>query len=157
MKKGLEKQMIRQLGKDEEIPFDLLLLADPTEEAIKRYIFNSDIYVLEQNDNIIGVFVLQAISSDEIEIKNIAVAANCQGRGFGRLMLRDATIRAKEKGFKAIVVGTGDVSAILRFYRKEGFELFGARENFFVDNYSEPIYEEGIQLKDMVVLRKVLV
>jgi ribosomal protein S18 acetylase RimI-like enzyme len=148
--------MIRQLGKDEEIPFDLLLLADPTEEAIKRYIFNSDIYVLEQNDNIIGVCVLQAISSDEIEIKNIAVAANSQGRGFGRLMLRDATTIAKEKGFKAIVVGTGDVSAILQFYRKEGFELFGARENFFVDNYPEPIYEEGIQLKDMVVLRKVL-
>lgn len=156
MKKGLEKQKIRQLGKTEEIPFDLLLLADPTEEAIKRYIFNSDIYVLEQNDKTIGVCVLQAISCDEIEIKNIAVAANCQGRGFGRLMLRDAAIRAKEKGFKAIVVGTGDVSAILRFYRKEGFELFGARENFFVDNYPEPIYEEGIQLKDMVLLRKVL-
>jgi aminoglycoside 6'-N-acetyltransferase I len=157
MKKGSKEHKIRQLGKDEEIPFDLLLLADPTEEAIKRYIFNSDIYVMTQDDNIIGVYVLQAISSDEIEIKNIAVAANCQGGGFGRLMLRDATIRAKEKGFKAIIVGTGDApSRQLRFYRKQGFELFGTRKNFFVENYPEPIYEEGIQLKDMVVLRKLL-
>jgi ribosomal protein S18 acetylase RimI-like enzyme len=156
MKKGLEKQKIRQLGKDEDLPFDLLLLADPTEEAINKYIFNSDIYVLAQDDNLIGVYVLQVISRDEIELKNIAVAANCQGRGFGRLMLRDATIRAKEKGFKAIIVGTGDTARTLRFYRKEGFELFGVRENFFVDHYPEPIYEEGIQLKDMVVLRKLL-
>lgn len=156
MKKGLEKQKIRQLGKDEDLPFDLLLLADPTEEAINKYIFNSDIYILSQDDHIIGVYVLQAISNDEIEIKNIAVAASCQGREFGSLMLRDATIRAKEKGFKAIIVGTGDTARILRFYRKEGFELFGVRENFFVDHYPEPIYEEGVQLKDMIVLRKLL-
>jgi aminoglycoside 6'-N-acetyltransferase I len=147
MKRELEKPQIRQLGRDEELPWDLLLLADPTEEAIKRYLSNSDIYVLEQNNNIIGEYVLQAISSDEVELKNIAVAANCQSRGFGSLLLRDAAIRAKEKGFKAVIVGTGDVSWILRFYQKAGFELFGVRENFFVDNYPEPIYEGEFNLR----------
>lgn len=158
MGNGLANQIIRQLDKDEGIPYNLLLLADPTEEAINRYIFNSDIYVLELGNNIIGVFVLQAISKDEVEIKNIAVATDYQGRGLGRFMLRNIALRAKGKGFKAITVETGDASTRqLRFYQEEGFKLFGVRKNFFVDNYPEPIYEEGAQLKDMIILRKLLV
>ncbi len=135
-----------------------MLLADPTEQAINKYIFNSDIYILEHDNNIIGIYVLLATSAEEVEIKNIAVATNCQGRGMGKLMLRDAALRAKENGFRAIVAGTGDASMRqLRLYQEEGFHVCGFRKNFFVDNYPEPIYEEGTQLKDMVILKKVLV
>jgi len=41
-------------------------------------------------------------------------------------------------------------------YKKEGFEVFGVRKNYFVDNYPEPIYENGTQLKDMIMLKKEL-
>ena len=157
-KRESENQIIRKLGKDERIPYDLLLLADPTEQAINKYIFTSDIYVLEHDNNITGIYVLLATSTEEIEIKNIAVVTNCQGRGMGKLMLRDAALRAKGNGFRVIVVGTGDASiGQLRLYQEEGFQVSGVRKNFFVDNYPEPIYEEGKQLKDMVILRKLLV
>jgi ribosomal protein S18 acetylase RimI-like enzyme len=155
VEKKSKDQMVRQLGKNERIPYDLLFLADPTEEAINKYIFNSEIYVLEQDDRIIGVYVLQAVGEDEVEIKNIAVAANHQGRGIGRFLLRDAVARAIAGGFKAIIVGTGDASTRqLRLYRGEGFEAFGLRKNYFVDNYPKPIYENRMRLKDMVILRK---
>ena len=159
MEKKIPKNLaIRQLGRNEPIPYDLLLLADPTEDAINKYIFTSEIYVLEHDDSIIGICALQAVSADEIEIKNIAVASNYQGKGLGKLLLREAALKAKEKGFRAIIVGTGDASLRqLRFYQEGGFQICGVRENFFVDKYPEPIYEEGKRLRDMVILKKALV
>jgi aminoglycoside 6'-N-acetyltransferase I len=156
-KKETKHQMIRQLRKDEKIPYDLLLLADETLEAIDKYIFGSDIYVLEQENKIIALYVLQSINKNEIEIKNIAVVTDCQGQGIGKLLLRDAACKAKEKGFKTIIIGTGDAAIKqLYLYQKEGFEVFDIKKNFFIDNYPEPIYENGIQLKHMIMLKKEL-
>lgn len=42
------------------------------------------------------------------------------------------------------------------FYEKCGFVKFGIRRNFFLENYDHPIYEDGVRLVDMIVLRKVL-
>jgi aminoglycoside 6'-N-acetyltransferase I len=156
-KKETKHQMIRQLRKDEKIPYDLLLLADESLDAIDKYVFGSDIYVLEQENKIIAEYVLQSINKNEIEIKNMAVATDCQGQGIGKLLLRDATCEAKGKGFKTIVIGTGDAAfKQLYLYQKEGFEVFNIKKNFFSDNYPKPIYENGIQLKHMIMLKKEL-
>lgn len=151
-----EHQRIRQLGKDEEIPYNLLLLADETVEAINKYIFDSEIYVLEQDNKIIAEYALLPLNKEEVEIKNIAVNPKFQGQGIGKSLLRDAATRAKSRGFRRIIIGTGDVSKLLRFYHKEGFEVFGVRKGFFVDNYPKPIYDGEKQLKDMVLLKKEL-
>ena len=58
--------MIRLLEKDKKIPYDLLLLADETIEAINKYIHQSDIYVLDRDNIIIAVFVLLTICSDTV-------------------------------------------------------------------------------------------
>ena len=156
-KEELKNQMIRQLSNDEKIPYDLLLLADETIEAIAKYIFDSDIFVLEQKNKIIAVYVLQAINRKEIEIKNIAVVTDYQGKGIGKLLLSDAVNRAKGRGFKTIIVGTGDAATKqLHLYEREGFEVFDIKKNFFIENYPEPVYENGLQLKDMIMLKKEL-
>ncbi|MGD0450478.1 MAG: GNAT family N-acetyltransferase [Candidatus Bathyarchaeia archaeon] len=156
-KKETKIQMTRQLRKDEKIPYDLLLLADESLEAIDKYIFSSDIYVLEQENKIIAAYVLQSINKNEAEIKNIAVVTDCQGQGIGKLLLRDAACKAKGKGFKTIIIGTGDASfKQLYLYQKEGFEAFDIKKSFFIDNYPKPIYENGIQLKHMIMLKKEL-
>jgi aminoglycoside 6'-N-acetyltransferase I len=147
--------MVRQLYNHEEIPYDLLLLADETREAIKKYLGNSDIYIYEKHDKIIAVYVLQKVNNDTIEIKNIAVDPRYQGRGIGKLLLRDAATKAKEKGCNKIIIGTGDAATKqLNLYQKEGFEIFEIKKGFFLDNYPEPIYENGIQLKHMIMLKK---
>jgi hypothetical protein len=53
-------------------------------------------------------------------------------------------------------VGTGDISWIIEFYQKNGFRLSHRIQNFFTDNYGQPMFEEGVQLVDMVYLRKIL-
>lgn len=156
-KKVTKRQIIRKLGKDEKIPYDLLLLADESREAIDKYILGSDLFVLEQENRIIAAYVLKALNKNEIEIKNVAVATDCQGQGLGKLLLRDAASRAKRQGFKTIVIGTGDAaSKQLRLYQIEGFEVFDVKKNFFIDNYPEPLYENGIRLKHMIMLKKEL-
>lgn len=147
--------MIRQLSNDEKIPYDLLLLADETIEAIDKYIFSCEIYVLEKYDNIVGVYALRAINSEEVEIVLVAVAKEYQGQGMGKKLLRDAAVRAKGKGFKTILIGTWDgATKQLCLYKKEGFKVYSIRKNYFVDKFPEPIYENGIQLKDMIILKK---
>lgn len=148
---------IRKLGKDERIPYYLLLLADETVEAINRYIFDSEIYVLEQENQIIALYALQVLDKEAVEIKNIAVTKEYQGQGIGKSLLKDATDRAKSRGFKRVIIGTGDILGMpMCFYQKEGFEKYDVKKDFFVRNYPQPIYDHGVQLKDMVMLKKEL-
>lgn len=146
---------IRKLASSEPIPYGLLLLADETLQAIYRYIFASLIYILESEARIIGVYVMYAIDSKTAEIKNIAVAEEFQNRGYGTSMLHHAMARAKESEFEEIIIGTPDIATKqIRLYKQVGFEPFEVRKNFFIENYTTPIYENGEQLKDKVMLRK---
>jgi aminoglycoside 6'-N-acetyltransferase I len=149
--------MIELLKKGKEIPYNLLLLADETVEAINKYINKSDVYVLYRDNAAIAVYVLQTISDDTIEIKNIAVDTAFQGQGIGQKLLNNAMSRAKERGFKNILIGTGDAGIKqLYLYQKVGFEIYEIKHRFFLDNYPDPIFENGIQLKHMVMLKKEL-
>jgi ribosomal protein S18 acetylase RimI-like enzyme len=44
----------------------------------------------------------------------------------------------------------------LALYQKVGFKKIGVRKSFYVENYPEPIFEKGVQLRDMIVLKKEL-
>lgn len=146
--------MIKLLEKT-EIPYDLLLLADETIEAINKYIHQSDIFVFDRNNVIIAVYVLQTISVDTVEIKAIAVDTAFQGQGIGHKLLEDAINRAKEKGFEKIIIGTADIAIKqLYLYQKVGFEIYDIKHRFFIDNYPEPMFENGIQLENKVMLKK---
>lgn len=154
---------VRKLQQHESIPYSLLLLADETKEAIDAYIKDSEIFVLEienkisKENKIIGIYVLQIIDENNIEIKNITVDEKFQGQGIGTFLLKDAEVRSRKKGFKTIIIGTADAGIKqLYLYQKVGFEIFEVNKNFFIDNYPEPIYENGVLLKDRVMLRKLL-
>ena len=55
-----------------------------------------------------------------------------------------------------MLVGTGDIPWIIEFYQKNGFRFSHRIKNFFTDNYDHPMFEDGIQLVDMVYLSKEL-
>ncbi|HRP56183.1 GNAT family N-acetyltransferase [Agriterribacter sp.] len=147
---------IEKISDKDSIPYHLLLLADETTDAIDKYIHDSGIYTIKANGGeSIGVYVLRQVNKDTAEIKNIAVAEAFQNRGIGRLLIDDAIARAREAGYREIIVGTADTGTRqLRFYEKNGFEVFDIKKDFFISNYPQPIYEHGIQLKDMIMLRK---
>lgn len=107
------------------------------------------------DSKVIGVFVLHQIDSTSIEVKNIAVDQNEQGKGFGKALLRYAELVCRELGFEKLVIGTGNSSLNqLALYQKEGFEMCDIQKDFFLKNYTEPIFENGIQCKHMVILEK---
>lgn len=138
---------------NEQIPYDLLLLSDDTIEAINKNLDKGELFVAKINDETIAAFILKVIAVDSIEIKNIAVLENQQGKGIGTTLLSYITANATQRGFKKLLVGMCDrCDKEIEFYKKSGFKIVGIRENFFIDNYKEPIYENGGQIKDMVVL-----
>ena len=105
----------------------------------------------------VGVLVLYQIDSTSIEVKNIAVDESEQGKGFGKALLRYCEIVSRELGYEKLIIGTGNSSiGQLALYQKEGFEISRIEKDFFITNYHEPIFENGIQCKHMVILEKIL-
>ncbi|MFD2905415.1 GNAT family N-acetyltransferase [Sphingobacterium anhuiense] len=146
--------IIRKHSTDEAIPYDLLLLADETKEAIDKYISTCTIFTLVHRitNEIVGVMAVKQINSDTVELKNIAITAQYQAQGLGSDMLSFLKSHAQEENLLQIWVGTADVGFQQhRFYMRNGFEMNHIRHNFFIENYADPIIENGLQMKHMLV------
>lgn len=138
-------------------PYNLLLLADETVAAINKYLPYSDVYIAKQQGKIVGVICLLPIDKQTTEIKNIAISPAYQGEGLGSRILKKAEEIARKGGYITIIVGTADCGTQqIQFYEKNGYSKYAIKENFFLENYVQPIYENGIILKDMIMLRKEL-
>ncbi|WP_343661458.1 GNAT family N-acetyltransferase [Chryseobacterium sp.] len=149
----MENLSFNPLHSDSEIPYHLLLLADETKEAIDQYIFKSDIYLLHDDTEDIAVMALFKTSDTEIEIKNIAVIESYRSKGIGSILMKKAKEIARENHYKTLTVGTSDTGfQQIRFYEKNGFIKTGIRKDFFIENYPFPIYENGLQMRDMILL-----
>lgn len=144
---------IRKLKKDEKLPMELLLLADPSREIVEEYVNRGECFIAENEQQIIGVYVLLPTRPETVELVNVAVAEEQHGRGIGKLLVMDAIKVAKTKGYKTIEIGTGNSSiGQLALYQKCGFRVVGVDLDFFVRHYPEKIFENGIQCRDMVRL-----
>lgn len=145
---------IRELKEDKKQFLSLLLLADEQEDMIDRYIEKGTVYVLDDD----GV-KCQCVVTDEgngiLEIKNIATKPEYQGKGYGKQLI-DFLIRNYRETYSILQVGTGDSPLTVPFYEKCGFIRSHSIKNFFTDYYDHPIYEGGVQLVDMVYLRRKL-
>jgi ribosomal protein S18 acetylase RimI-like enzyme len=151
----LNNTIFRRLQADEPLPRKLLLDADPCWDAITKYLESSEIYIALLNDKLIASVVLYALNGDTLEIKNIAVTDKLQGKGIGRLLLEHATRIAVTKNLRKLVIGTSNASiGQLCLYQKAGFDIKEIKQNFFLDNYPEPIFENGIRCRHMIMLEK---
>lgn len=131
---------------------DLLLVGDEQESMIDRYLDEGDLFAL-YDDGVKAVSVVVQIDDTTCELKNIAVYEQFQGQGYGTALLKYVLGYYGER-YKTMLVGTGDVPSALSFYKNCGFELSHRVGNFFTDNYDHPMFENGIQLIDMVYLKK---
>ncbi|MBD1380736.1 GNAT family N-acetyltransferase [Bacillus sp. IB182487] len=136
---------------------DLLLLADESEEMINSYIHKGSFLILEENNQqAVGVILLLHEDDKTIEIKNISILEQFQGKGLGRLLIKHTEERVKLQGVERLIVGTANSSiGNIAFYQKLGFRMYDIRKDFFLD-YPEIIYENGIQAQDMIMFKKLL-
>ena len=143
---------IEKVNENKKRFLDLLLLADEQEDMIDKYLPNGDLFAL-YDDDLKSVCVVLPINSETCELKNIATYEKYQGKGYGRALINFISDFYKND-YKTMLVGTGETPAILSFYESCGFKLSHRIKNFFTDNYDHPMFEDGIQLVDMIYLKK---
>lgn len=145
--------IIRKLKQTEKAPMDLLLSADPSQSMIDDYLKRGECFVAETNNQVVGTYVLLPTRPGTVELVNLAVLEDFQGKGVGKELLLHSVQRAREKGASIMEVGTGNSSlSQLAFYQKYGFRIVGVERDYFTQQYEEAIFENGIQCRDMVRL-----
>jgi len=134
-------------------PMELLLSADPSPAIIQDYLSRGQCYIARQDQTIIGVYVLLPTRPKTVELVNVAVAESHQNQGIGKQLVQHAIQTAREQQYDTIELGTGNSGVSqLALYQKCGFRIVGVDPDFFVRHYEEPIYENGIQCRDMIRL-----
>lgn len=142
---------IREISPD-LVPKRLLLEADPSIERVSQYLKDSLCYVAVLQNEIVGVCILKPIDRFRIELFNIAVLPENQKSGIGSQLLQFVLDCLKKKNFESVELGTGTFGYQLSFYQRYGFRVDSICKDHFINNYDEPIFENGIQLKDMLRL-----
>lgn len=132
----------------------MLLLADEQENMIDKYLPNGDLFAL-YDDDLKSICVVVPIDNEICELKNIATYQEYQGKGYGKALVEYISDFYKDK-YTTMLVGTGETLATLSFYESCGFEKSHRIKNFFTDNYDRLIFDEDVQLIDMIYLKKEL-
>jgi ribosomal protein S18 acetylase RimI-like enzyme len=145
---------IRRLMENDKAPYHLLLLADPSRQAVDEYLQRGICYLASYKNEIIGVYILLRTRPFTMEVVNLAVKEEFQGKGIGKKLLLDALCKARDYEVKTLELGTGNSSLRqLGLYQKCGFRIVGVDKDFFVKHYNDVIIENGIRCIDMIRLR----
>lgn len=129
---------------------ELLLLADPEEEAVSRYLMKGEMHVLRADGRDVAEAVVCMEADGECELMNLATAEAVQGQGYGSRLVRWLKEHYAQRA-ESMLVGTSEDN--IAFYERLGFRKAFVRKNFFVEHYKEPIFENGRQCVDMHCLR----
>jgi len=144
---------IRKLKQDEQPPWELLLLADPSRMIVESYLKRGVVYVGEESGDTIGVIVLKETAKVVVEIMNIAVQQSSQNKGVGKQLIAHAIEETSKRGYARLEIGTGNSSIHqLKLYQQCGFRIVGVDFDYFIRSYDEPIYENGLLCRDMIRL-----
>lgn len=131
----------------------MLLLADPSPKLVEDYVARGQCFIAEKDEQVVGVYVLLPTRPETAELVNIAVDEAYQGQGIGKQLVNHAIQEAKRLGYQTLEIGTGNSSiGQLALYQKCGFRITGIDRDFFIRHYSEAIYENGMQVVDMIRL-----
>ena len=141
-------------GLEDGALLDTIEADDEQEDMIEQYLERGTMYVLD-DDGIQCECVVTDEGHGILEIKNIATKPEAQGKGYGRILIDFIVEKYKEK-YSVLQVGTGDSPLTIPFYEKCGFIRSHSIQNFFIDHYDHPIYEQGNQLIDMIYLQRKL-
>ena len=146
---------IREAGADEiEALIPILRQAEETEGALRWSLANlSDaVYRMDDDGQLVGAATMQW-RGDGCEMMELAIAPGRQGQGLGKHLVAWLIEEARQRGKRQVLVGTANssIDAIV-FYQKCGFRMDQIRKEHF-SYYGEPHYEDGIQVRDMLVFR----
>ena len=121
----------------------------PTHGGIKAYIEEESMYLYKKNDVIIGAMAVtmyqgedyhniewsQQVLDNEVTVIHIlAVSPDCQGKGIGSEMIREAICLAQTNGMKAIRLDAlASNTPAHKIYKALGFEYRG-QQHLYAEN-----------------------
>lgn len=147
-------QLEIRVSHDTELLVPILHDADEDDVRIANAIVDraNTSYAAYIGDACVGAAMMHW-QADESEILYIAVSEAERGKGYGTKLITALVDMALERSTQALVVGTASTSVDnIIFYQKCGFRIDSVRKDFF--NYKPtPVYEHGILMRDMVMLR----
>ncbi len=154
--------------------WSLMLTADPDRQIIDNYLPACRVFTVVRKDEVIAVALLFGVvdssspqaqccfnaraenfglSAADAELINIAVADEHQGEGYGKNLIKHCIQSARESGYERLWVATGNSSlSQLALYQKMGFRMDHVIPSYFAE-YSQEIFENGIQCIDLVRLQ----
>lgn len=145
--------LFRTVTTDKKRFLSLLLLADPCEAMIDRYLEAGEMHVLNVDGADICEAVVLPLSDTACELKNLATDPQFQGQGYATRLL-NALFRFYAARYAVMYVGTTETGAA--FYARFGFTPSHRVVGFFADNYPEPVIENGVACRDMLYFKKAL-
>lgn len=148
-----ENLTIKEVSSDKQRFIDLLLIGDEQVDMVERYLNDCRLFIGYIGSEPAACCAVLEEPGNIVEIKNLAVEAPYRRRGIGRKMLRH--VESLYRG-TTMILGTGETPSTLRFYKSCGYEYSYTVRNFFTDHYDHPIVEEGVTLRDMVYLKKMV-
>jgi ribosomal protein S18 acetylase RimI-like enzyme len=128
--------------------------ADESDERIRDVVANpaNTSYALFEHGKPVGAMTVHWDAA-ESELIYIAIDPARRGSGFGKAALAWLIAEAQRRNIVSVIVGTGNSSLDqIAFYQKAGFRIDSVRRDYF-DYFREPVYEHGVHLRDMLVMR----
>ena len=112
---GVMDMKIREVNENKKQFISLLLLADEQESMVDRYLEKGTMYVLEDND-VKAECVVTEEGNEILEIKNIAVDPENQGKGYGKALIDFLASKYADE-YSVLQVGTGDSPLTIHFMK----------------------------------------
>jgi ribosomal protein S18 acetylase RimI-like enzyme len=113
-----------------------------TNEILKRKIENKEIYVVQENENLIG-WLRYNLFWDNVPFMNkIYILEKYRGKGIGRRLVNYWEGSMKRKGYKHVLTSTQSNEEAQHFYRKIGYTEAGGMK--YLDDPYEIIFYKRI-------------
>ena len=140
--------IIKQYPQELEIPYHLLLDADPSKKLVDKYLACGILFGAFYSIEPAGVCLLIFLNNTTAEIINLAVSEKYRNHSIGKSLISMAENQAKLWGFKYMELGTAE--PLVKYYEKQGYKYHKTIKNFVVENYEFPVIDNRIILKDMI-------
>jgi len=152
MLKELKNCSIRIITDSKKDFLPLLLLGDELESDIDKYLERGDLFALYDGD-LKSICVVTDENDGILEIQNLVTDKRYQKQGYASRLIEYVVKHYRNQNNK-IILGTGDVPGILRFYKSCGFVETHRIPDYFTTHFDYPIIEEVVMLQDKVYLER---
>lgn len=146
---------LRLIDESELEPVLMLLYdADEDQARVRRLVTDGlhTTYIAFSGQEQIGAATMHWADA-ESEVEYIATAGDKRGKGYGKMLMAALIEEGRKRQIPAMLVGTDNTAFdTIAFYQKCGFRMYTVRRDFFA-YIQPPIMNNGIMLRDMLVLR----